>query len=110
MSSKVFEYLQAGRPVFAISPAGSAARGALRGGRRRHLRAARRAHARAAAGFLAARRAGTAPDADPTAFERYELRSLTADPAALLNELAGQPATSGPARGGGDGRTGRMRA
>ena len=26
MSSKVFEYLQAGRPVFAISPAGSAAR------------------------------------------------------------------------------------
>ena len=27
MSSKVFEYLQAGRPVFAISPAGSAARG-----------------------------------------------------------------------------------
>ena len=26
MSSKVFEYLQAGRPIFAISPAGSAAR------------------------------------------------------------------------------------
>ncbi len=111
MSSKVFEYLQAGRPIFAISPAVSAARALFAdvGGGTCVL--PDEPMAAPLAGFVAAVHAGTAPVADPAAFERYELRSLTADLAALLDELAGQPATGGPARDGGrDGRKGRMRA
>ena len=99
MSSKVFEYLQAGRPVFAISPAGSAARALFAevGGGTCVLPDDQMAEPLAA--FVRATRDGSAPLADPAALERYELGRLTAELAALLDGLAGgQPAAaSGPA-------------
>ena len=99
MSSKVFEYLQAGRPVFAISPAGSAARALFAevGGGTCVLPDDQMAEPLAA--FVRAARDGSAPLADPAALERYELGRLTAELAALLDGLAGgQPAAaSGPA-------------
>jgi glycosyltransferase involved in cell wall biosynthesis len=98
MSSKVFEYLQAGRPIFAISPAVSAARALFAdvGGGTCVL--PDEPMATPLAGFVAAVRAGAAPVAEPAAFARYELGSLTAELAALLDELAGRPAHGGPAR------------
>jgi hypothetical protein len=99
MSSKVFEYLQAGRPVFAISPAGSAARALFTevGGGTCVLPDDQMAEPLAA--FVRAARDGSAPLADPAALERYELGRLSAELAALLDGLAGgQPAaTAGPA-------------
>ena len=108
MSSKVFEYLQAGRPIFAISPAGSAARGLFAevGGGTCVLPDEPMAEPLAA--FVAAVRAGAAPVADPAALERYELGRLTADLAGILDGLAAPPA-GGRRAGGGDG-AGRMRA
>ena len=95
MSSKVFEYLQAGRPVFAISPAGSAARDLFAevGGGTCVLPDDHMAAPLAA--FVRAARDGSAPLADPAALERYELGRLTAELAALLDGLAGgQPAAA----------------
>ncbi len=90
MSSKVFEYLQAGRPIFAISPAGSAARelfAEVGGGTCVLPDDSMRAPLSA---FVAAARGGAAPVADRSALERYELGHLTAELAALLDELAGR--------------------
>ena len=104
MSSKVFEYLQAGRPVFAISPAGSAARALFAevGGGTCVLPDDQMAGPLAA--FVRAARDGSAPLADPAALERYELGRLTAELAALLDGLAGgQPAAAAK-------RAGRMPA
>jgi hypothetical protein len=91
MSSKVFEYLQAGRPIFAISPAGSAARALFAevGGGTCVLPDDPMAEPLAA--FVRAARDGSAPLADPAALERYELGRLTAELAALLDGLAGGP-------------------
>ncbi len=96
MSSKVFEYLQAGRPVFAISPAGSAARALFDevGGGTCVLPDDPMAAPLAA--FVAAVRGGSAPVADPSALERYELGHLTSKLATLLDGLAGLPAAAGP--------------
>ncbi len=96
MSSKVFEYLPAGRPIFAISPTGSAARGlfAATGGGTCVLPDAPMAEPLAA--FVAAVRAGTAPVADASALSRYELSHLTAELAAILDGLAGRPDAAGP--------------
>ncbi len=90
MSSKVFEYLQTGRPVFAISPAGSAARGLFAevGGGTCVL--PDDAMSEPLAAFVAAVRGGAAPVADSSALERYELGHLTGQLAALLDELAGR--------------------
>jgi len=87
MSSKVFEYLQAGRPVFAISPAGSAARGlfAEAGGGTCVLPDEPMSEPLAA--FVAAVRDGSAPVADRAALQRYELGRLTAELAAILDGL-----------------------
>ena len=99
MSSKVFEYLQAGRPVFAISPAGSAARGPLRGGRRRHLRAARRPAWPSRWPPSSRRsRAGAAPVADPAA-----LRALRARPP---HRTSWPASSTSCCRAGRDGRPG----
>jgi glycosyltransferase involved in cell wall biosynthesis len=91
MSSKVFEYLRAGRPVFAISPAGSAARALFAevGGGTCVLPDDPMAAPLAA--FITAVRGGTAPVADPAALERYELGRLTAELRDILDGLAGQP-------------------
>lgn len=97
MSSKVFEYLQAGRPVFAISPAGSAARAlfAQVGGGTcalpdEPLHGPLRE-------FVLAVRAGAAPTADAQALERYELVRLTAELASLLDGLTGDVPVDHPA-------------
>ena len=87
MSSKVFEYLQSGRPVFAISPTGSAARTLFSevGGATCVLPDASMAEPLAA--FVAAVRAGeTMPAAQP-ALARYDMSRLTADLAAILDGL-----------------------
>ena len=91
MSSKVFEYLEAGRPIFAISPAGSAARGLFAevGGGTCVLPDDPMREPLAA--FVAAARAGKAPVAGPGALDRYELGSLTAELAGILDGLAGRP-------------------
>ena len=91
MSSKVFEYMQAGRPIFAISPAGSAARGLFSevGGGTCVLPDDRMAEPLSA--FVAAARNGVAPVADPDALDRYELGHLTHELAGILDGLAGRP-------------------
>ena len=96
MSSKVFEYLQAGRPVFAISPAGSAARALFAevGGGTCVLPDDPMREPLAA--FVAAARGGAAPLAEPGALERYELGHLTAELAAILDDLATDPRAPAP--------------
>ena len=83
MSSKVFEYLQAGRPIFAISPAGSAARGLFAevGGGTCVLPDDPHGASRSPPSSPPSATA-TAPVADPAALERYELGRLTAELAA----------------------------
>jgi hypothetical protein len=92
LSSKVFEYLDAGRPVFAISPAGSAARALFDevGGGTCVL--PDDAMAAPLAAFIAAVRGGSAPAIDEAALERYEVGRLTAELAAQLDDLAGRMA------------------
>jgi hypothetical protein len=97
MSSKVFEYLQAGGPVFAISPAGSAARALFAevGGGTCVLPDDPMSTPLAA--FVAAVRDGSAPVAEQAALQRYELGRLTGELAAILDGLvAGR--TDGRAR------------
>ena len=98
MSSKVFEYLQAGRPIFAVSPAGSAARALFAevGGGTCVLPDEPMSGPLAA--FVQAVRDGQAPAVDRAALERYELGRLTAELAGLLDAIApGVPAAEAPA-------------
>ncbi len=94
MSSKVFEYQQAGRPIFAISPAGSAARALFTetGGGTCVLPDEPMAEPLAA--FVAAVREARAPIADPGAFQRYEFGALTVELAGILDGLAAGPRSS----------------
>jgi len=96
MSSKVFEYLQTGRPVFAISPEGSAARALFAevGGGTCVLPDVPMAKPLAA--FVGAARTGAAPVADPGALERYEFGRLTHLLAGILDEVAGSPWIADP--------------
>ena len=96
MSSKVFEYLLAGRPIFAISPAGSAARALFQevGGGTCVLPDDPMSAPLAA--FVAAVRAGTTPVANPAALERYEVGHLTAELAGILDDLAALPWMADP--------------
>jgi hypothetical protein len=106
MSSKVFEYLQAGRPIFAISPAGSAARALFEevGGGTCVL--PDDPMGESLASFIAEARAGSAAVAAPAALDRYELGRLTSDLAAILDGLEGPPASAG--RPGGRSGAGTM--
>ncbi len=96
MSSKVFEYLQAGRPIFAISPAGSAARGLFEevGGAVCVLPDDPMAGSLAA--FVAAVRAGATVDAEKAALDRFEMTHLTAELASILDGLGEQPWIADP--------------
>jgi glycosyltransferase involved in cell wall biosynthesis len=96
MSSKVFEYLQAGRPIFAVSPAGSAARALFDevGGGTCVL--PDEPMSEPLASFIQAVRDGRAPAVDHKVLERYELGRLTARLAALLESIT----AAGRARGG----------
>jgi len=87
MSSKVFEYLASGRPIFAISPQGSAARElfAAVGGARCVL--PDDAMATPLADFVDAVRSGTLQAADQSLVSRYDAGALTAQLAGLLEEI-----------------------
>ncbi len=108
MSSKVFEYLAADRPIFAISPAGSAGRMLFRevGGGTCVL--PDDDMALPLADFVRTVRGGTAPAADGVALQRYDMTHITAQLAALLQRIAdGSPAVAlrrARAIAGGDGR------
>ena len=73
----------AGRPVFAISPAGSAARGLFAETGAGTCVLPDDPMAEPLAAFVAAVREGRAPVADPAAIGRYELGHLTAELAAI---------------------------
>lgn len=100
MSSKVFEYLEAGRPIFAISPQGSAARGLFAevGGGTCVLPDERMAEPLAA--FVRSVREGVAPIADPVALGRYDLLALSAQLAGLLAQVAAGPRRPAPLAAG----------
>jgi hypothetical protein len=100
MSSKVFEYLQAARPVFAISPAGSAARALFEEVGGGTCVSPDGPMAGPLAAFVRATRDGSAPVADEAALERFELGRLTSMLATILDGLAGE----GPAAVSLDGR------
>ncbi len=106
MSSKVFEYLAAGRPVFAISPEASAARTLFEevGGGTCVL--PDDDMTAPLARFVRKVRSGDAPVADAAALERYDVARLTAELAGLLDQLATawRPVSGDAARGRGDGR------
>jgi hypothetical protein len=95
MSSKVFEYLQAGEPVFAISPAGSAARALFDevGGGTCVLPDDPMSEPLAA--FVQAVRDGAAPVADQAALQRYELGRLTDELVAVLDGMLPARAAGG---------------
>ncbi len=77
MSSKVFEYLQAGRPIFAISPEGTAARGLFADTGGAVCVTPDEPMAAPLAAFVDQVRAGAGPRADAAAIAPYELGSLT---------------------------------
>jgi glycosyltransferase involved in cell wall biosynthesis len=93
LSSKIFEYLQASRPIFAISPAGSAARTLFDevGGGVCVL--PDDSMGEPLASFVARVRDGGAPRVDQAALARYELSRLTAELAAALNQMVAGAAT-----------------
>jgi glycosyltransferase involved in cell wall biosynthesis len=90
MSSKVFEYLQSGRPVFAISPIPSAARDLFAEVGGATCVTPDEPLAGPLAAFVAAAREGRAPTAAPEALARYEMTALTAGLADLLDGLVGR--------------------
>jgi glycosyltransferase involved in cell wall biosynthesis len=87
MSSKVFEYLASGRPIFAVSPRGSAARElfAETGGARCVL--PDDDMAAPLADFVDAARTDTLQSADQSLVSRYDAGALTAQLAGLLEEI-----------------------
>lgn len=88
MTSKVFEYLRAGRPVFAITVLHSAAAKLLvsvGGGRSVDYSPDLR---ESLAAFVAQVRSGTVPVADKQALAAYDMRNVTAGLAALLDDIA----------------------
>lgn len=91
MSSKVFEYLQSGRPVFAMTPPTSAAARLLDevGGGERPASGGPLATDLAA--FVDRVRAGALRAADPAVLERYDARALTARLAQILDRLSDLP-------------------
>jgi hypothetical protein len=89
MSSKVFEYLQSAKPVFAISPERSAARALFAEVGGGTCVPPDDVMAEPLAAFVAAVRAGKAPVADATAIEPYEMGHVTGRLASILDDLCG---------------------
>jgi glycosyltransferase involved in cell wall biosynthesis len=87
MSSKVFEYLQAGRPIFAISPEGSAARALFADTGGAVCVAPDEPMAGPLAAFVDDVRAGAGPKADAGALKPYELGSLTDELVGILGSM-----------------------
>jgi len=88
MSSKVFEYLASGRPVFAITPAVSAARSLLEEvGVGTCVRPDQPLES-ALAAFVRGVRAGSAPAGDASALSRLDVRGLTAQLASILDRIS----------------------
>ena len=91
MSSKLFEYLESGRPMFAMTPETSAAARVLDevGGGERPASGGPLATDLAA--FVDRVRAGAVRAADPALLERYNARALTAQLALILDRLSDLP-------------------
>jgi len=86
-TSKVFEYLRSGRPLFAITMTGGGASQLLAttGG---SVMVDHDGDVRGAlAGFLAAVRGGRGPEVDAAALARYDMARITAELAAVLDRL-----------------------
>jgi len=89
-TSKVFEYLRAGRPLFAVTPAGGAAAQLLSttGGSVMVDHGGDIGGALAA--FVAAVRDGRGPLVDAAALARYDMAAVTAEVAAVLEHVASE--------------------
>jgi glycosyltransferase involved in cell wall biosynthesis len=91
MSSKVFEYLEAARPIFAISPPGSAARGLFAELGVGTCVTPDEPMAGPLRAFVEGVRAGTVPSQPGSGLARFELGALTTELAAVLDGIAGLP-------------------
>ena len=87
LTGKVFEYLAAGRPVFAVTPAGSAAQTLLESAGLSSSAPAERGLFEPLASFVQAVRDGSLPPRDPGVVERYDARVLTAHLADILDGM-----------------------
>ena len=87
LSSKIYEYLQSGRPIFALTADGTAAADLLEEAGGSYRPAPDRPLAESLAEFVQRARAGEIPPADPAVVERYDGRTLTARLAGLLDTL-----------------------
>ena len=92
LSSKVFEYLQSGRPVFAISPDRCAARDLFDEVGGGTCVAPDAPVAEPLAAFVAGARDRRGPTIDAAALQRYEYGALTAGLSAVLTSLVPTPA------------------
>lgn len=87
LSSKIFEYLDSGRPTFAMSPDGTMAAALLDEAGGGYRPAPDRPLADGLREFVARVRAGEIPPADRTVVDRYDGRVLTGRFAAVLDEM-----------------------
>jgi glycosyltransferase involved in cell wall biosynthesis len=87
MSSKVFEYLHAGRPIFAISPERSAARALFADTGGAVCVTADEPMAPPLAAFVADVRAGAGPRVDAPALAPYQFGSLTGELVGILGGM-----------------------
>jgi glycosyltransferase involved in cell wall biosynthesis len=93
-SSKVYEYLQAEKPVFSICPERSAAWDLLAEVGGGTCVSSDEDMARPLSRFITAVREGRAPQVDPVLLERYEVHRVTAQLAVILDGLADEGAAS----------------
>ena len=87
LSSKIFEYLQSGRPIFALTPDHTAAAALLEEAGGGYRPAPGQPLAEAMTEFVARARAGQFAPADPAVVDRYDGRELTKQLAALLDGI-----------------------
>jgi len=87
LTGKVYEYLAAGRPVFAVTPAGSSVQRLLEEAGLSACSSVDSSLGPALRAFVAAARAGSLPAQDERVVARYDVRATTAQLAQLLDSL-----------------------